>query len=187
MPTLSNAQLTVKQLELKVDKINGKLQFNENGIFSDPIKAFALGSPIQIDIDQRENKSLINVAGNTSVTEIKQLFGWTETQIGEGESAYDLQLALPSSQVDDPVTVQVNSDLEGVSLQLPGDLTKTKLQRKPSTVIVNLGEDLSLPITVDYNNELKAALALDSNGEIIKSGHIVIGSGSAKQPKSAGT
>ena len=39
---LSNARLRVKALDLEVNQINGVLKFNEQGVYSDTIKAIAL-------------------------------------------------------------------------------------------------------------------------------------------------
>ena len=47
---LGNARLRVKALDLGVNQINGALKFNEQGVYSDTIKATALDHPIQINI-----------------------------------------------------------------------------------------------------------------------------------------
>ena len=183
---LKNAQLTVNRLGLKVNKISGELKFNKQGIYGDVIQAVALGHPIQVNIVQSDQQALINVDGKARVSDIDSLFGWTGSQLAEGEGAYQLQLQLPSSQLDRPVQMNVKSTLEGVALKLPGSLAKTKDQKKPSSFSIILSDELALPIELDYNNELKAAINVNTMAQKINSGHVLIGNGDAKHVKTAG-
>jgi uncharacterized protein (TIGR02099 family) len=183
---LNNAQLTVNQLDLAVSKIYGPLKFNKEGIYSDGIQANALGKPIKIKLDQGNRSTFINVAGNTSVAEIDKLFGWSRLKIVEGQADYQLQLTLPNSEGDDPASIDVKSTLEGVALTLPGNLSKSKAQKRPTLITIGLTNDSVLPIELDYDNKLKAAIKLNTKGQIINSGHVVIGDGNAKQTKVPG-
>ena len=183
---LKDAQLTVNRLDLKVSKINGDIKFNRQGIYSDAIQAVALGQPIKVNIAQEDQETLINVDGNAKVEDVEQLFAWSGSQLAQGESAYLVQLHIPSANGSKPLQVEVNSTLEGVALNLPGALTKTKDQRKPTTVMVSLSDQLALPIELDYNNELKAAISLNSQNKTINSGHVLIGNGNVKQTKIPG-
>jgi uncharacterized protein (TIGR02099 family) len=177
-----NAQLTVNRLGLKVDKITGELKFNKQGIYGDAIQAFALGHPIQVNIGQADQQTLINVDGKAMVSDIDSLFGWSGSQMAEGEGAYQLQLQLS----DHPTLVNVKSTLEGLALQLPGSLAKTKAQKKPSSVTVTLGDELALPIALDYNNELKADINLNTRERKVNSGHVLIGNGVVEQNRASG-
>ena len=184
---LKNAQLTVNRIDLKVNKINGELKFNKQGIYGDGIQAFALGHPIKVNIAQADQQTLINVDGKAKVSDVESLFAWSGSQQVEGEGAYQLQLQLPKSDVDNnPVQISVKSTLEGVELQLPGTLTKTKDQKKPSSMTFSLSDELALPIELNYNNELKAAINLNTKEQRINSGHVLIGMGEVRQTRMPG-
>jgi uncharacterized protein (TIGR02099 family) len=184
---LNNAQLTVNRMGLKVDRIKGDIKFNNQGIYSDVIQGVALGHPIQANIEQGDQQTLINVDGKAKVEDIKSLFGWQDWQQAEGEGAYGLQLHIPRAELDsNPLQLDIKSTLEGVALNLPGILTKTKDQAKPTSMTISLNDPLALPLTLDYNNELKAAINLNSNDKTINSGHILLGKGEARQPKVPG-
>jgi uncharacterized protein (TIGR02099 family) len=179
---LDNAQLTVNRLGLKVNKINGELKFNKQGIYSDAIQAFALGHPIRVDIAQADQQTLINVDGKAKVSDIENLFDWSGSKQAEGEGAYQLQLQIPKTDADNkPLQISVKSTLEGVQLNLPGTLTKTKDQQKPSSLLFSLSDELALPIELNYNNELKAAISLNARERKINSGYVLIGTGEVKQ------
>jgi uncharacterized protein (TIGR02099 family) len=184
---LKNTQLTVNRLGLKVNKINGEIKFNKQGIYGDGIQAFALGHSIKVNIAQADQKTLVNVDGKAMVSDIENLFNWSGSQLAEGEGAYQLQLQLPKTyDENNPVQINVKSTLEGVELQLPGILAKTKLQKKSSSLTVNLTDDLALLIELNYNNELKAAVSINTKERKINSGHILIGMGEARQSRVPG-
>ena len=128
-----NAQLTVNRLNLNVSKINGDIKFNQQGIYTDAIQAYTLGHPVKVSITQADQQTLINVDGKAKVSDIESLFNWSGSQLAEGEGAYQLQLQLPNKTYaqDNPVQISIKSTLEGVALQLPGALSKTKDQEKP--------------------------------------------------------
>ncbi|WP_411727477.1 YhdP family protein [Methyloglobulus sp.] len=176
---LKNAQLTVNRLNMKVNKINGDLKFNKQGIYGDAIQAYALGHPIQVNIAQADHQTLINVDGKATVSVIEKLFDWSGSQLAEGEGAYQLQLQIkPGANIDNnPLQLSIKSTLEGVALHLPSPLTKTKDQKKPSSLTFSLSDELALPIELDYNNELKVAASLNTKERKINSGHVLIGIG----------
>jgi uncharacterized protein (TIGR02099 family) len=184
---LKNAQLTVNRLDLKVNKINGELKFNKQGIYGDGIQAFALGHPIKVNIAQADQQTLITVDGKAKVSDIESLFAWSGSQQVEGEGAYELELQLPKTDAENnPVQISVKSTLEGVELQLPGSLMKTKDEKKPSSLTVSLSDELAITIELNYNNDLKAAISLNTKERRINSGHVLIGLGEARQTRIPG-
>jgi len=78
--------------------------------------------------------------------------GW---ELAQGKTDYQLKLGLPFP--GSPSELMVQSDLVGVALELPGFLAKSTPQKKPLSLTFGLGNEALLPITVNYNNTLKAA------------------------------
>ncbi len=184
---LNNAQLTVNRLKLKTNNIRGDLKFNKLGIYGESIQAVALGHPIKINVSQEDQQTLINVDGKATVSDIENLFAWSGSQTAEGEGGYQLQLQIPSTNADNkPIQVSVKSTLEGVALQLPGTLSKTKAEKKLTTLTLLLSNELAMPLELNYNNELKAAISLNTKEQKINSGHVLIGMGEARQRVASG-
>ena len=183
---LKDSQLTINRLDLDVSKINGELKFSRDGVYGNAIKAVALGSPIAINIEQTDQECRINVDGMATVSSINNVFGWADSKLAEGEADYRLQLRLPKPSLERPSVVDIKSTLAGVALQLPGGISKTKAQQKPSSLSISLSDEAALPLSITYNNEIKAAITLNSKDKTISSGHILIGNGEAKQTKTPG-
>ena len=181
---LGNARLRVKALDLGVTQINGALKFNEQGVYSNSIKAAALDSPIQIDIKSSDLETAVNVTGRVGVGNLQKQFiipGW---QVAEGATDYQLKLQLPYDDSSPELVVQ--SNLAGVALDLPGTLAKTREQQRSLSLTFNLADETLLPINLNYNNQLKAAIMFNIKQRSIESGNVLVGTGNVVQSQEAG-
>ncbi|MDD5276515.1 MAG: YhdP family protein [Methylovulum sp.] len=177
---LNQAKLKVNAIDLWVNKINGVLKFNEHGVYSDTINAAALDNPIKITIDHTATETNVNVNGHTAIDNLKKQFKMPVWDTANGALDYRLKLGLP---IDNTApTLQVQSDLVGVALDLPGKLAKTTAQSKPLALTFSLGDELMLPITISYDAQLKAAVTLNVATQNLDAGHILLGPGTVTQP-----
>jgi uncharacterized protein (TIGR02099 family) len=181
---LNNAKLTVKALNIPVTQVQGLLNFNEKGLYSDVIQAKALAHPIKIRIANTEQGTAIAVDGHAEISELQQLFpmpGWDQAG---GDLDYQLRLMLPFAQSQSP-TLTVQSPLIGVIFDLPGILNKRKEQSAPLSLVFRLVEgNQLLPLTLNYDNQVKAVLTLDTQRQSIYSGHVLLGEGEGEaQPR----
>ena len=181
---LKDAKLSVKSLDLAVNKIDGELKFNEQGVYSDTIHAAALGNPIQVNIKSTDSQTIVNVAGRAGVNDLKSQFKIPWWDKVEGETDYRLKLKLPYD--DGLPELVVESTLAGMALYLPGDLAKTKDQQRPLTMTFSLADKLVLPVVLNYDDKLKAAVQLNTKQQNIYSGHILVGTGDVTQSQEAG-
>ncbi len=184
MARLKDAKLTVKSLDLPVSKINGDLKFNELGIFSEAIQAAALNHPIQINIESSANETIVNVEGNVGVDDLQEQFDMPWWKIATGAADYRLKLALPYDDVAPELLVE--STLSGVSLDLPPSLAKTREQIVPLSLTFNLSDEQLLPVLLNYDNKVKAAMQLDTVKKNLYSGHVLVGTGEVAQSQYAG-
>ncbi|MEF3075074.1 YhdP family protein [Methylobacter sp. Wu1] len=181
---LNNAQLTVNSLDLPVKGISGALKFNEQGLYSDTINAAALGHAIRININSDDSQTMINVSGHAGVDDLQAQFKMPWWDIAEGETDYQLQLRLPYSGNKPDLTVQ--STLAGIVLDLPDTLAKSVGQERPLLLRFELTDEALLPIQLNYDNKLKAAISLNAKQQRIHSGHVLVGAGEATLPREAG-
>lgn len=184
MARLKDAKLTVKSLDLPVSKISGDLKFNEQGIFSDTIQAAALNHPIQINIGSSVDETVVNVEGSVGVDDLQRQFAMPWWKIAAGAADYRLKLALPYDNVAPELLVE--STLFGVSLDLPPSLAKTKEQIMPLSLTFNLNDEQLLPVLLNYDNKVKAAMQLDTVKKNLYSGSFLVGTGEVAQSQAAG-
>ena len=181
---LNNAKLRIKSLDLGVSQIKGDLKFNEQGVYSDTIKAIALNNPIKFNIKSSELQTTVNVTGHTGIDDLRKQFKIPGWGFAEGGADYQLKLNLP---YDDSFSeLQVQSNLSGLSLELPGSLTKTREQQRSLALTFTLANDTLLPITVNYDNQLKAAVTYDVKQLRLKSANVLVGVGDVVQSEVPG-
>lgn len=190
--TLNNAGLTVSAIDLPVSRINGLLKFNEQGVYSDTIRAVALERPVLIDIDNTAGATQVNITGDADIKTIEQQFGFPASRIADGLMTYRAQLHLPDDTVGakqgaaHQAELNVTSDLSGVKLTLPDRLAKNRMENRALALRFMLGDDRILPVAVDYDGPLKARLHIDIARHRIAAGRVLFGNGDVAWPTAAG-
>ena len=186
---INQAALKVKAVDLDVKQVAGDLRFTEQGLFSDQIKARAIGFPISIKVDSDKSNTYINVEGKTTVLQLNKQFSFLNNTITEGRikgsMAYQLNLGLPVDETRS-AELMIKTDLSGVSVDLPESLKKSAEQRGSLTLNLLLNNKQLLPLRLNYNDNLKAAININKQQNAVHSAHIVYGSGTAVIPKKKG-
>ncbi|MGZ8137414.1 MAG: YhdP family phospholipid transporter, partial [Methylococcaceae bacterium] len=188
---LNHAELKVNAVDLLVSQIDGDLKFTESGVDSDTINAKALGQPVKIKINGSEHQqTMVNVEGRAEIKALQSQFKMPGWEMAKGAMNYQLKLGLPEPSNRDAThsssELAVHSNLVGVELLLPGFLAKTASQERPLSLMFVLGDNASLPIVINYDDTLKAAIKVAFPEQSLHSGHVLIGQGEAVQPSEAG-
>ena len=182
---LRNTNLNINALDLMVSKINGDLEFTEHGVYSKTMRGQALGKSIKVNINKEDHKqTFVNIAGKATVKDLQRQFTMLDSALVDGALEYQIKLGLPYEGATSDL--ELITDLQGVSLDLPQSLAKTKDQKKSLELVFGLSADKLLPITLNYNQQLKAAVQLDLEAHRLYSGHVLLGEGDVHQEKDAG-
>lgn len=179
---VANAKLNILAIDLPVNNLSGVFRFTEKGFYSDTLNAFGLGYPMQAKVSLKPDSTLINVTGRTGIKDLSQQFDFPAQDVAEGVSNYTVQLNLPFAEKINP-QLTVRSDLQGVSLALPDSLAKTAAEQKTLELKFNLIDGLQLPVSLSYNQQLKASVLFDKTHKKLSSGNLLIGSGEPKTPE----
>jgi uncharacterized protein (TIGR02099 family) len=182
---LSEAQLTVKPVALKVDKISGLLNFTEDRISSTPIYAQTLGFPIQGRLSNDSLATYLDITGTTTVDKLEKQFSFLQNEFATGKFSYTTRLTLPY-QLSQPGTLNIASSLKGVSLNSQPELSKTVDEDKPLNLNFQFEDNPKLPLQLSFGEHLRAYFLVDKPTESLYSGHIVLGQGQASRYNSAG-
>lgn len=180
----NNARLTVKSLDLVVKQITGQLKFNEQSTFSNAIKAETLEQPIQINLNSNASLATVNVTGKSELGELEKQFKLPKITFAEGTLDYQMQLKLFYD--NQPPILDIQSSLKGMSLNLPDNLAKSKDEKRVLTVDFDFSRQHLIPINLNYDNKLKAAINIDPGQHQIQSGNILIGSGNVTNTQKPG-
>ena len=182
---LNNVEIAPKQVKLPLGGINGQIKFSREGAYGKDIHANFLGRPADVSVDTLGKQAVITINGKMAVSDwIQQAGALPDKFKANGESTFRLALKTPQPEATkSELQVNLQTDLDGIELSLPGGLAKTSVQKKPLALALNLVDKATdLPITLNFNNELKAAFRYGFKEHKITSGHFLMGSGTVGFP-----
>lgn len=149
-----------------LDNIRGTLQFDQEHIFGNDIRARAMGLPLTIDVDRsdkRQKSTRINAAFRLPHETLQQQVpAFAGLPVISGESRWQLQMDVPhvSAGPGAAVPVSLHSDLVGTRITLPAPLGKTAEEARSLLLESEISEPSS-PLHVRYGGQLDAALVID--------------------------
>ncbi len=183
---LKDAKLNIKAVDLAVTGLRGNLNFTEKGLFAQDLKAKTLGYPVKIKVDTIDSKTSVKVVGKTSIGQLKKQFEFFPRDgLLKGSSYYQAKLDLPA-KVNSAARLNILSSLNGISSAYPGLLKKQSDEQRFLNLNFTLSDSMLLPLSVNYNDEVKALLKLDKQADQLHSAQIVYGSGKLADNKAKG-
>jgi uncharacterized protein YhdP len=82
--------------------------------------------------------------------------------------------------------LQIQSTLQGISLNLPDGLAKTTAEKREFALGFTLGDEDFLPISLNYADRLKAAIKWHKVDKKLVAGAVLLGAGSVEMPANTG-
>jgi uncharacterized protein (TIGR02099 family) len=131
---MQDAGLTLTQHQLDLSRIRGQLNLDLNGINANGIRFKALGSDLQMDMNQSDHAStLINITGTLPIAEVQEQYPYLEFIAASGAAHTKIQLDLPNNRARGqiPASMSVSSDLKGISIDMPTPLNKSSGMLRP--------------------------------------------------------
>lgn len=169
----SNAELSVLPLQLPVQGVKGDLLFNEQGVSARGIKAKALGSKVAADIVQSGEQTVVRLDGSIAVDNLASTLPSPYWSAAHGQAAYQLRLAFPGIG-QQPASLDLTSNLQGLALDLPGTLQKKAGQPRSLSIEFGFPEGVLLPMAVNYSNELRASVYIDKQSKSLYSADVLL-------------
>ena len=147
-----DATLTLTNLNLALNKLQGTINFNEDGLTAKQVTGSIWNKPVNIDITTfpKPNGMQIKLTGNATIQDVQQQFKWKILDSFNGAADYTVLLNVGKNTGDN---LQVISDLKGVAVNLPKPFVKPVDVSQPFKLTANLsGDDPFSEFDIDYNN-----------------------------------
>ena len=165
-----DSQLQSKLLpELAMTKINGKLNFSNDGVTAKDIKAMLLAAPVNINVSPKDDATIVAATSQLSLQQVAKLWPDVVPKFVSGETAYEVEVAISEQSIGEfNVDASIQSDLRGIKIDLPEPFFKSA---KNATIFRASTEQKSdIPIyALTYGKLINAILAQDDKqwrGEI---------------------
>jgi len=156
--------------------MSGQLIFTEQDIFGKDLKGFALGYPVVFDVTSDPEKLLVSGSGKTDTENLKKQFSNQLWKFASGNLEYDFQLTVPHDE-NLPAHMHLQSDLLGLTINLPEDLSKSVEQKQPIWIDFTFDDSNIMLANLDYADRLKVAASIDKKRTILHGLDIVYGAG----------
>lgn len=165
--TLQNNRLQLTAWQLDFLKLNGILDFNENGLRAPKLTAELFNHPVVVNI------KTVNAASNDSITQftangsaaidaLQNLLGSQATAHLGGAINYLAILNLHNNPQANN-SLLITSDLNGTAIDLPDPFGKTLKDRRPFKLNYIFGASNRASLLLAYADKLSAALTFNKN------------------------
>ena len=176
--------------DVQFNHVSGALAFNEHGVTDSELSAKFVGDPIAMHIKsfhKPQPYTAIKIEGETTIDVLRQKFDLPIFTFMKGH----LNLTSTLTLTDDPKdldSMQIDTSLAGVSIDLPSPLGKSAEQLTPLAIKFDFNPEKAGRLRLDYNNQLKGDLWFTSQQEslILDRGEFRIGERPVLSKKQAG-
>ena len=172
--------LLIKEIDLLSEIQNGHLNYSSSeGITNSSFDIKALGGDSHLELSSNTSSSgeLAVIGDFSGVVDISEVAAWRKLPDAaikkvSGKSAYTAKLLVNQAQ-DGQIDLTVDSDLMGISVDLPEPVGKTAQETRSLRIKV-MQHERDLVVDMDYESLSKARLLLQDSefvgGELILSG-----------------
>jgi uncharacterized protein (TIGR02099 family) len=172
-----------------LEHIKGQLAFTSHGISGKALKAKLLGAPVSVDVSTDVATRVTRVSMNGPLDVARYVAGeWQgPTPPVSGSSDCNVLLAigrLKGRNELPEVDLTLSSDLQGIAVDLPAPLGKTKQESRRLTIAVDRVSKPDKMLRFTYGDLLQGICAIRDNGHGMECsrGAIHLGSGNAVLP-----
>ncbi len=175
--------------------VDGTARISRSGVEAQDIEALFLGSPVRIELASAAEvdsdiAALALAESRISAEALVEEAGLPLAGDISGETAYQATVRFPRAGLADgpPVTIRVESELQGMSVTLPEPAAKAADEAWPFSFEVAFPEAGLMAVTGFYGQTAKwtAEIAREADGWRLSRGNIHLGPGRPSRPTGSG-
>jgi uncharacterized protein (TIGR02099 family) len=170
------------------EQVDGNLQFDEHGVSRSNLSAVLFDEPLNMLIystGSPQAATVVDLKTKTRIADLKRRFNAPLLSRMDGDFDVSGQLRLVAKGQD---TLQLESSLEAVAIDLPKPLGKKANEARSLSLIFDLNNDRGMHLTMDYKPGVSADLYFDTTkqGLSFDKGDVHFGPGQAAWKKWSG-
>lgn len=192
---LDRARLGFRNLDFGLTELQGTVRLDANRLVTDELAARFLDEPVGLKLraarmDEPELTQVAEIRGATPVAKLAAAFSLPYGDRLDGSMAWNASLQIPARNSGRPVSIDVTSDLEGLTSNLATPLTKAADVREALSLEVRLPERELLHVDGRIDRGISWALGFVSGkskaGWRLERGSIRSGGARARLPADPG-
>ena len=167
---LTNATLGLKNSKVKLQAINGKVQVSNDGLQGDSIKGSLFKTPVKIQLSHSEDAATamsLKVKGQFDLNQLaREQFDKQLPILAVGKTQWQAELSFRNPEGEQhPVVLELDSELKGVTVDLPAPFAKQADAIIPIKFTSFLQSQGDHQLEVDYGDDVSVIVALTKPAE----------------------
>ena len=134
----NDGSMVIEGLKPPITELSGAVIVDRDRVTSESLGGRFLGAPVSLDLrnappDMQQFRVIASAAGEATATELVQAFDVPLAQHLDGQTQYRAEILFPRADADDPapLTVKIDTDLAGLSSDLPPPFQKLTEESTP--------------------------------------------------------
>jgi len=165
---LKNVTLNLKGNNIQLKEINGNVSVSNEGLQAKGVKGRLFETPVDIQLshdDDVETVLSIKAKGQFDLNQlIKDKFIKDAPIISEGKTEWLANLVFQEPINDNPaVKLELDSELKGVSINLPAPFAKEKSAIRPLKLVSFFKDESTIQLDTDFGDDANATVQLKNN------------------------
>lgn len=151
--------------DVKLDKMSGSLQFDEDGITHGALSGDFFEDPVRVTIQSVRKKkpyTAVNIDSVTSIKVLRNALPFPVFNVLEGKMNVNGLLTL-SNHPNDLDHIHITSSMQGVAVDLPAPLGKTKTELAPLVLDVDYNAETVMDALLTYKDFSLKAKKMDKD------------------------
>jgi uncharacterized protein (TIGR02099 family) len=144
--------------QLQFTQVNGELQFSNEGVKANGIKAIAFDQPVSIGVQPEQQSTLVTINGGAAVATLRDL--WPEFVPSQliGDFAYQTQIRVKEQQLGQfELAVSMQTDLQNVAADFPAPFNKQAGEKRPFSWTLKEHDSDQLALSFHYADIINGA------------------------------
>ncbi|HHJ14921.1 MAG TPA: TIGR02099 family protein [Gammaproteobacteria bacterium] len=186
----SDNLLQVVDSDVRLQGVQGRLQFTRHEVRARDIRAQLYGVPVTLAVypegEGDGRRTLVQVDGRLPVVEkLATLLPATKDYL-QGNSHWQARLALPMNRSAGPIRLALHSDLQGIAIHLPTPLGKTAEASLEARIGWVPGQTSTVPVEVSLGARAALKVLLPAHTDASLRVGLHLGEGAAALPAAPG-
>ncbi|MBU2113487.1 MAG: TIGR02099 family protein [Gammaproteobacteria bacterium] len=173
---LQDASMSLQAPKMQLDKLQGKLRFNNEQINADQLSMHWRGLPITAALQGENGQAgyqlALQLQGEQPAKQLAQALHAPAAELLDGTTNWQLQLALSLPQQGFSYSAQLFSDLQGTALKLPAPYSKAAVDSSALTLYAKGDAQRSL-FNGHLDNNLHVHAELQHDSQQISRMHLI--------------
>ena len=161
-----NGQFSIPSQHIDLQAIDGDIHYStKHGLEAKHVKAQFLNHPATLSIDNellrgKENMTSIRLQSHANFDDMKAFIPKSFYHLAKGDFDYRVQIGIPEKA---PYFVDIQSDLKGLSLDLPKPFHKTSDTSSDFHLMITPKNQQLLEVVVKYGQKIHTELNIKNN------------------------